>query len=65
MKPLTPSPGSPVKIFLAMAFVVACWGYSPTGIHIGLQAYDPGHLALCEGVIDMALKETGGKKGEE
>ena len=29
-----------------MAFVVACWGYSPTGIHIGLQAYDPGHLAL-------------------
>jgi drug/metabolite transporter (DMT)-like permease len=29
-----------------MAFVVACWGYSPTGIHIGLQAYDPAHLAL-------------------
>ncbi|TPG91887.1 EamA family transporter [Pseudomonas caspiana] len=46
MKPLTPSPGSPVKLILAMAFVVACWGYSPTGIHIGLQAYDPGHLAL-------------------
>ena len=37
---------SPVKIILAMAFVVACWGYSPTGIHIGLHAYDPGHLAL-------------------
>lgn len=37
---------SPFKIILAMAFVVACWGYSPTGIHIGLQAYDPGHLAL-------------------
>ncbi|CAI8926735.1 putative permease [Pseudomonas sp. IT-P44] len=36
----------PLKIILAMAFVVACWGYSPTGIHIGLQAYDPGHLAL-------------------
>ncbi|KAA0983015.1 DMT family transporter [Pseudomonas sp. ANT_J12] len=35
-----------LKIILAMAFVVACWGYSPTGIHIGLQAYDPGHLAL-------------------
>lgn len=29
-----------------MAFVVACWGFSPTGIHIGLQAYDPVHLAL-------------------
>ncbi|MGF0241188.1 DMT family transporter [Rhodococcus sp. IEGM1300] len=35
-----------MKIILAMAFVVACWGFSPTGIHIGLQAYDPGHLAL-------------------
>ncbi|RON41970.1 EamA family transporter [Pseudomonas frederiksbergensis] len=42
MLPLPP----PLKIVLAMAFVVACWGYSPTGIHIGLQAYDPGHLAL-------------------
>lgn len=42
MKPST----HPLKIILAMAFVVACWGYSPTGIHIGLQAYDPGHLAL-------------------
>ncbi|MGF6130085.1 drug/metabolite transporter (DMT)-like permease [Pseudomonas frederiksbergensis] len=42
MRPLPP----PLKIFLAMAFVIACWGYSPTGIHIGLQAYDPGHLAL-------------------
>ncbi|WP_432217176.1 DMT family transporter [Pseudomonas kribbensis] len=37
---------SPLKILLAMAFVVGCWAYSPTGIHIGLQAYDPGHLAL-------------------
>ncbi|MEJ5057705.1 MULTISPECIES: DMT family transporter [unclassified Pseudomonas] len=41
-----PSFASPLKITLAMAFVVACWGYSPTGIHIGLQAYDPVHLAL-------------------
>ena len=47
MKPLTPSPGSPVKIILAMAFVVGCWGYSPTGIHIGLQAYDPGIWRCC------------------
>jgi len=37
---------SPLKIPLAMAFVVGCWAYSPTGIHLGLQAYDPGHLAL-------------------
>ncbi|MEO6678578.1 MAG: EamA family transporter, partial [Pseudomonas sp.] len=42
MLPLPP----PLKIILAMAFVVGCWGYSPTGIHIGLQAYAPGHLAL-------------------
>ena len=40
-----PSPAS-LKMLLAMAFVVGCWAYSPTGIHIGLQAYDPGHLAL-------------------
>lgn len=46
MNVLTPSSGSPLKIILAMAFVVACWGYSPTGIHIGLQTYDPVHLAL-------------------
>ncbi|MGY2339799.1 DMT family transporter [Pseudomonas sp. SDO5532_S415] len=46
MNLLTPSSGSPLKIILAMAFVVACWGYSPTGIHIGLQTYDPVHLAL-------------------
>lgn len=46
MKPLTHSPVSPLKIILAMTFVVTCWGYSPTGIHIGLLAYDPVHLAL-------------------
>jgi drug/metabolite transporter (DMT)-like permease len=46
MQPLTTASHSPVSIVLAMAFVVACWGYSPTGIHIGLQAYDPVHLAL-------------------
>jgi len=55
MKPLTPSPGSPVKIFLAMAFVVGCWGYSPTGIHIGLQAYEPGHLALLRFLLASAF----------
>ncbi|KPG92984.1 transporter [Pseudomonas sp. RIT-PI-q] len=46
MQALAADSHSPVKIILAMAFVVACWGYSPTGIHIGLQAYDPVHLAL-------------------
>jgi drug/metabolite transporter (DMT)-like permease len=55
MKPLTPSPGSPVKILLAMAFVVGCWGYSPTGIHIGLQTYDPGHLALMRFLVASAF----------
>lgn len=40
---------------LAMAFVVACWGYSPTGIHIGLQAYDPGHLALLRFLLASAF----------
>lgn len=44
-RPIMPHP-SPWKILLAMAFVIGCWAYSPTGIHIGLQAYDPGHLAL-------------------
>lgn len=52
MNPLTPSP---LKIILAMAFVVACWGYSPTGIHIGLQAYDPGHLALLRFLVASAF----------
>jgi drug/metabolite transporter (DMT)-like permease len=48
MNPLTPSP---LKIILAMTFVVACWGYSPSGIHIGLLAYDPVHLALLRFLI--------------
>ncbi|MFP3680643.1 DMT family transporter [Pseudomonas sp. SIMBA_041] len=55
MKPLTRPAHSPLKIILAMAFVIACWGYSPTGIHIGLQAYDPGHLALLRFLIASAF----------
>ncbi|CAN7616503.1 DMT family transporter [Pseudomonas sp. LjRoot277] len=55
MKPLTPSPGSPVKLILAMAFVVGCWGYSPTGIHIGLHTYEPGHLALLRFLLASAF----------
>jgi drug/metabolite transporter (DMT)-like permease len=35
-----------IKIACAMIFVIGCWAYSPTGIHIGLQAYEPGQLAL-------------------
>jgi drug/metabolite transporter (DMT)-like permease len=38
-----------------MAFVVGCWGYSPTGIHIGLQAYNPGHLALLRFLLASAF----------
>lgn len=54
MQPLSTA-ASPLKIILAMAFVVACWAYSPTGIHIGLQAYDPGHLALLRFLLASAF----------
>jgi drug/metabolite transporter (DMT)-like permease len=40
-----------MKVALATFFVVACWGFSPTGIRIGLQAYEPGHLALLRFLI--------------
>ncbi|MFJ3524827.1 DMT family transporter [Pseudomonas sp. NPDC090203] len=40
-----------VKVALATVFVIACWGYSPAGIRIGLLAYDPGHLALLRFLI--------------
>ena len=56
MKPSTHT----LKILLAMAFVVACWGFSPTGIHIGLQAYDPGHLALLRFLIAIISWLCGG-----
>ncbi|VVN35811.1 hypothetical protein PS662_05153 [Pseudomonas fluorescens] len=55
MQPLTAAYPSRIKIILAMAFVVACWGYSPTGINIGLQAYDPGHLALLRFLLASAF----------
>ena len=48
-------PPRPLQIVLSMAFVVACWAYSPTGIHIGLQAYDPGHLALLRFLVASAF----------
>jgi len=50
-----------VKIVLATLFVVTCWGFSPTGIRIGLLGYDPGHLALLRFLIAslfMALIAT-------
>ena len=40
-----------LKIVLATLFVVLCWAYSPTGIHIALQGYEPGHLALARFIV--------------
>lgn len=44
-----------VKVALATLFVILCWAYSPIGIHIGLQAYEPGHLALLRFLIASAF----------
>jgi drug/metabolite transporter (DMT)-like permease len=46
---------SACKIILAMVFVIGCWGYSSTGIHVGLQAYEPGHLALLRFLLASLL----------
>lgn len=40
-----------LKTILAATFVIVCWAYSPVGIRIGLQAYEPGHLALMRFLI--------------
>ena len=45
----------PVKVTLAAIFVIVCWAYSPIGIRIGLQAYEPGHLALLRFLIASAF----------
>ncbi|ALI09490.1 MULTISPECIES: DMT family transporter [Pseudomonas] len=46
------NPGRPrVKVILATLFVILCWAYSPIGIRIGLQAYEPGQLALMRFLI--------------
>jgi len=45
----------PIKLAAAMAAVVLCWAYSPIGIHIGLQSYSPGHLALLRFLIASAF----------
>ncbi|KPA99213.1 DMT family transporter [Pseudomonas asplenii] len=42
---------SSIKVSLATASVILCWAYSPTGIHIGLENYSPGHLALLRFLI--------------
>lgn len=44
-----------VKVALAAMFVIVCWAYSPIGIRIGLQAYEPGHLALLRFLIASAF----------
>jgi len=44
-----------LKVAFAAAFVILCWAYSPIGIHIGLQAYEPGHLALLRFLIASAF----------
>ena len=42
---------SGIKIAFAALFVILCWAYSPIGVHIGLGAYEPGHLALIRFLI--------------
>lgn len=44
-----------VKVVVAAIFVILCWAYSPIGIRIGLQAYEPGHLALLRFLIASAF----------
>lgn len=44
-----------LRIVLAALFVILCWAYSPIGIRIGLQAYDPGQLALMRFLIASAF----------
>lgn len=44
-----------LKVGLAVSFVILCWAYSPIGIRIGLQAYEPGHLALLRFLIASAF----------
>lgn len=44
-----------LKLVAAMAAVVLCWAYSPIGIHIGLESYTPGHLALLRFLIASAF----------
>ena len=39
------------KTAVAVGFVILCWAYSPIGVHVGLEAYEPGHLALLRFII--------------
>ncbi|WP_430523226.1 DMT family transporter [Pseudomonas protegens] len=43
------------KLLLATAAVILCWAYSPVGIHIGLEGYSPGHLALLRFLVASLL----------
>lgn len=40
-----------LKISMATGFVILCWAYSPIGIRIGLQGYEPGQLAVMRFLI--------------
>jgi drug/metabolite transporter (DMT)-like permease len=44
-----------MKLACAALFVLLCWAYSPIGIHIGLEAYSPGQLALLRFLIASAF----------
>ncbi len=42
---------SPLKLTLVIASVILCWAYSPIGVHMGLNSYSPGQLALLRFLI--------------
>ena len=44
-----------LKISMATVFVILCWAYSPIGIRIALQGYEPGQLALMRFLIASAF----------
>jgi drug/metabolite transporter (DMT)-like permease len=44
-----------MKLACAALFVVLCWAYSPIGIHIGLEVYSAGQLALLRFLIASAF----------
>lgn len=46
---------SGLKISMATVFVILCWAYSPIGIRIALQGYEPGQLALMRFLIASAF----------
>ncbi|MCS3468827.1 drug/metabolite transporter (DMT)-like permease [Pseudomonas sp. JUb42] len=47
----TERPRPNLKIGMATLFVILCWAYSPTGVHIALHDYGPAHLALLRFIV--------------